>query len=107
MGSAPPNITVKRNFEQVSNAIFKLKLFKCFNMLPRLLDLLYVIELKLDSIVIVTNLDCKSAAITSREPFNTQLSGRDGSYSQIAVAISMAAIFVICVITSTSARLTT
>jgi len=47
------------------------------------------------------------AAVMSKEPFSTQLSGSDGSYSQIAVAVSTAAILVIWVITSTSARLTT
>ena len=47
------------------------------------------------------------AAITSKELFNTRLSGRDGSYSQIAVVVSTAAIFVIWAITSTSAKLTT
>ena len=47
------------------------------------------------------------AVITSNELFNTRLSGRDGSYSQMAIDVSMAAIFVIWVITSTSARLTT
>ena len=35
------------------------------------------------------------AAITSREPPKTRLSSRVGSYSQIAVAFSTAAIFVI------------
>ena len=45
--------------------------------------------------------------ITSNEPFSTQLSGRDGSYSQMAVDVSTAAIFVMCVITLTSVRLMT
>jgi hypothetical protein len=48
MGSAPPNIAVKRYFEWVSDAAFELKLFKCFNSLPRRLDLLSVSELKLE-----------------------------------------------------------
>ena len=47
------------------------------------------------------------AAITSSEPPRTQLSGRVGSYSQIAVAFSTAAIFVMFCITSTLPRLTT
>jgi len=47
------------------------------------------------------------AMVTSKEPFSTRLSGSDGSYSQIVVAVSTAAILVIWVITSTSARLTT
>jgi hypothetical protein len=34
------------------------------------------------------------AAITSSDPFRTRLSGSDGSYSQIAVAVSTAAILV-------------
>ena len=36
------------------------------------------------------------AAITSREPPKTRLSSRLGSYSQMAVAFSTAAIFVMC-----------
>lgn len=47
------------------------------------------------------------AAITSRELFNIQLLGREGSYSQIAVVVSTAAIFVILAIMSTFPRLTT
>jgi hypothetical protein len=47
------------------------------------------------------------AAITSREPPKTWLSSRVGSYSQMAVAFSTAAIFVICPITSTFARFMT
>jgi hypothetical protein len=47
------------------------------------------------------------AAITSKEPFSTRLSGSDGSYSQMAVVISTAAIFVMWSITSMFARLTT
>jgi hypothetical protein len=34
MGSAPPNIAVKRYFEWVSDTTFKLKLLKHFGMLP-------------------------------------------------------------------------
>ena len=49
----------------------------------------------------------RMAAITSNEPFSTRLSGRDGSYSQMAVEVSTAASFVMWFITSTSARLTT
>ena len=47
------------------------------------------------------------AAITSREPPRTRLSARVGSYSQMAVAFSTAAIFVMWPITSTLPRLTT
>ena len=47
------------------------------------------------------------AAITSSKPPRTRLSSRVGSYSQIAVAFSTAAIFVIRFITSTFPRLTT
>src|SRR5271156_5545321 len=47
------------------------------------------------------------AAITSSEPPRTRLSSRVGSYSQIAVAFSTAAIFVIWPITSTFPRFTT
>src|ERR1700679_1105947 len=47
------------------------------------------------------------AAITSREPPNMRLSFRVGSYSQIAVAFSTAAIFVMFDMTATLPRLTT
>ena len=47
------------------------------------------------------------AAITSREPPKMRLLSRVGSYSQIAVAFSTAAIFVIQAITSTFPRLMT
>lgn len=47
------------------------------------------------------------AAITSSEPPRTRLSSRDGSYSQMAVAFSTTAIFVIFFMTSTFPRLTT
>src|SRR5271155_4381451 len=47
------------------------------------------------------------AAITSSEPPRTRLSCREGSYSQMAVAFSTTAIFVICSITSTFPRFTT
>ena len=47
------------------------------------------------------------AAITSRDPPKTRLSSREGSYSQIAVAFSTTAIFVMCFMTSTFPRLTT
>src|SRR5271168_5614119 len=46
------------------------------------------------------------AAMTSSDPPNTRLPSSDGSYSQIAVALTTA-IFVMCFITSTFARLTT
>ena len=47
------------------------------------------------------------AAITSSEPPRTRLSSREGSYSQMAVAFSTTAIFVIRSITSTFPRFTT
>jgi hypothetical protein len=47
------------------------------------------------------------AVTTSKDLFNTWLSGRDGSYSQIAFVVSTAAIFVIWAITSNFARLIT
>jgi hypothetical protein len=47
------------------------------------------------------------AAMTSNEPPNTRLPAREGSYSQMAVEVSTAAIFVMWPITSTFARLTT
>ena len=49
----------------------------------------------------------RMAAITSSEPSKTRLSSRDGSYSQMAVAFSMMAIFVICFMTAIFLRLTT
>src|SRR5271155_481981 len=45
--------------------------------------------------------------MTSRELPKTRLSSFEGSYSQIAVAFSTTAIFVICFMTSTFPRLTT
>lgn len=47
------------------------------------------------------------AAMTSSDPPNTRLPSSDGSYSQIVVAFSTTAIFVMCFITSTFARLMT
>jgi len=47
------------------------------------------------------------AAITSSDPPRTRLSSREGSYSQIAVAFSTTAIFVICSITSMFPRFMT
>ena len=47
------------------------------------------------------------AATTSRDPPSTRLPGNSGSYSQIAFIFSMTAIFVMCPITVTFARLTT
>jgi len=47
------------------------------------------------------------AAITSRDPPKTRLPGRLGSYSQMAVAFSTAAIFVMWPIMSTLPRLMT
>ena len=49
----------------------------------------------------------RMAAITSNDPFNTRLLDKDGSYSHIAVVVSMAAILVIWSIMSTFAKLTT
>ena len=49
----------------------------------------------------------RMAAITSSDPPKTRLSSRDGSYSQMAVAFSTAAIFVICFMTLMFLRLTT
>jgi len=49
----------------------------------------------------------RMAAITSSEPPRTRLSCREGSYSQMAVAFSTTAIFVIRSITSTFPRFTT
>ena len=46
MGSPPPNIAVKRNFEWICNEAFYLKLFKCLDPLPRQLDLFSVNKLK-------------------------------------------------------------
>ena len=43
----------------------------------------------------------------SSDPPKTRLSGRSGSYSQMAVVVSTAAIFVICPITSIVPKLTT
>lgn len=49
------------------------------------------------------------AAITSSDPPSTRLFGKEGSYShwQIAVVVSIAAIFVMWAITATLAMLTT
>ena len=47
------------------------------------------------------------AATTSSEPLSIWLSGREGSYFQMAVVISTAAIFIMRSITATFARLTT
>jgi hypothetical protein len=47
------------------------------------------------------------AAITSSDPPKMRLSSRDGSYSQMAVAFSTTAIFVIFFMTSMFPRLTT
>ena len=49
----------------------------------------------------------RMAAITSRDPPKTRLPGRLGSYSQMAVAFSTAAIFVMWPIMSTLPRLMT
>ena len=108
MCSTPPNIAVKWYFEWVLNSAFNLKLLERFDTLPGRLNLWqvreprYLMATQRTLMAIV-----RIAAITSNEPFSTRLSGRDGSYSQMAVDVSTAAIFVIWVITSTSARLRT
>ena len=109
MRSTPTNVAVKRYFEWILNSTFDLQLLECFDTLPRRLDLWQVRELSFKDYQLERTLIAivRIAAITSKEPFSTRLSGREGSYSQMAVDVSTAAIFVIWVITSTSARLTT
>lgn len=46
-------------------------------------------------------------AMASKPPFEIRLEGRAGSYSQIAVFVSTADIFVMCDMTSIVAKLTT
>jgi len=60
--------------------------------------------LHIQSLTLIANI--QMAAITSRDPLKTRLSHRVGSYSQIAVAFSMAAILVMWDMTSTFPRLT-
>ena len=108
---SPANITVQRNFQRSRKSTTYLNAVEVFDTLSRGLNLKELefsreqdrkAKLRLTLIARV-----QIAAITSREPPNTRLSGRVGSYSQIAVVVSIAAIFVMLLITSTLARLTT
>src|SRR5258707_15022824 len=109
VGRTPPDLTVKGNPEGFVNLAVDLKFFKVFNSLPRGLGLVKVcfskrMETKKRKATLIAMVDI--AAITSNDPPSTQLPYKSGSYSQMAVAFSTAAILVIWPITSTLARLT-
>lgn len=106
---------MQRNPKGSGDTGFDLKLFKVLNPLPGALDLQMggknkegdkkncVVFLTYDTFTARVRI----AAITSRDPPRIRLSGKSGSYSQIADVVSTAAIFVMCPITSIFPRLTT
>jgi len=109
VGRTPLDITVKGNPEWFVNLAVDLKFFKVFNLLPRGLDLVKVcfserMETKKRKDTLIAMV--RTAAITSNDPPSTWLPYKSGSYSQMAVAFSTAAILVMWPITSTLARLT-
>ena len=109
MGRTPSNITVQGNPEWFVNLAVDLKFFEIFNSLPRRLYLMKVcfskrIEIKKRKHTLIAIV--RTAAITSNDPPSTWLSYKSGSYSQMVVAFSTAAILVIWPITSTLVRLT-
>jgi hypothetical protein len=84
--------------ERCRDATFDLELVKVLNSLARGL---YLCELSVDFSGIYTRFhlhtfvaNVRIAAITSRLPLSTRLSTSIGSYSQMALLVSMAAIFV-------------
>src|SRR5260370_32311929 len=108
VGRTPPDITVKGNPEWFINLAVDLKFFKVFNSLPRGLDLVKVCfsermetKKRKDTLIAMVH----TAAITSNDPPSTRLPYKSGSYSQMAVAFSTAAILVRWPITSTLATL--
>ena len=107
--SPPPYIAMKRDAEGVDESAFELKCFKCLDTLTRRLNLYQQVRFRQQANrkrwTLIARVQI--AAMTSREPLNTRLSGRDGLYSQMAVVVSTTAIFVMWSITSTFARLTT
>ena len=110
VGRPPADIAVQWDHERYCDAGFHLKFFEIFNTLPRALDLFETeskteILRKTRSHTLTARV--RIAAMTSSDPPRIRLSGRSGSYSQIADVVSTAAIFVIWLITSIFPRLTT
>lgn len=110
-GRSPSNVAVQRDLQWLGNSTQDLSALKVLNALSRHLDLSKHGGMRYDIARIVPTRTLiarvRIAAITSSEPPRTRLSSRVGSYSQMVVAFSTAAIFVICPITSTFPRLTT
>jgi hypothetical protein len=106
--SSPSNVTVQWDFQPVRKSAVDLGTMEVLDALWRRLDLwkkLHVWMIMNETLTLIDRVQI--AAITSREPPNTRFPSRVGSYSQIAVTFSMAAILVICPITSMFLRLTT
>ena len=100
---------MKGDDEGVDKSNLKLEGFECLDALTRRLDLCQQVRWwernnKKGHTLIAS---VQIAATTSSELLSIWLSGREGSYSQMAVVVSTAAIFVMRSITATFARLTT
>jgi hypothetical protein len=108
-GCSPPDIAVQWDFHTLGNSTAALggmevldSLAGCLDLKEKVSNRMILVETPLTLIARV-----RIAAITSREPPRTRLPGKEGSYSQIAVAFSTTAIFVMFFITSTFPRFTT
>ena len=108
MSCSPSSVAMQRNPEQHSDVALQLKFFKVFYALSGWLNLRNysqfrnIIELPWRTLTTRVRI----AATTSSDPSSMRLPGNSGSYSQIALAFSMAAIFVIWAMTATLARFT-
>ena len=104
----PSNVAVEGNFQRLINLALNLQFLEVFNALSWGLNLFKIMSREVE-LCVVTHLDCNSSnsCNTSSDPPRTQLLGKSGLYSHIAVWFSMAAIFVIWPIMSTLARFTT
>ena len=86
---------MERDNEGVDKSTFELKGFKHLDVLTRRLNLYQQVRFckkaRKGRETLIASV--QMAAITSSEPLRMQLLGRDGSYSQMAVVVSIAAIF--------------
>jgi len=100
---------VKGDDEGVDKSDLKLEGFECLDALTRRLDLCQQVRWRernnMKGQTLIASV--RIAATTSSEPLSIWLLGREGSYSQMAVVVSTAAIFVMRSITATFARLMT
>jgi len=87
---------MERDNEGIDESTFELKGFKHLDVLTRRLNLyqqvIFCKKARKGRETLIASVWI--AAITSSEPLSTWLSGRDGSYSQMVVVVSTAAIFV-------------